>query len=128
MKKCHYCSKEIDYSEMYCSKECEEKSNDFYRKRHNWRILMNTVYIISFGLVFVGLIFTPTMFGFWGLLGVSAGCICSGVATILLPSPTEEMIKKHKMLKAQRIFVICGAVIAAAGVAALIMAFVRLLA
>lgn len=128
MKKCHYCSKEIDYSEMYCSKECEEKANDYYRKRHNWRVLMNITYIVSFGLVFVGLIFTPTMFAFWGLLGVSVGCICSGVATMLLPSPTEEMIKKHKMLKAQRIFIICGAVIAVAGVAALIMAFVKLLA
>lgn len=128
MKKCHYCSKEIDYSEMYCSKECEEKANDYYRKRHNWRVLMNITYIVSFGLVFVGLIFTPTMFAFWGLLGVSVGCICSGVATMLLPSPTEEMIKKHKMLKAQRIFIICGAVITAAGVAALIMAFVKLLA
>ena len=128
MKKCHYCSKEIDYSEMYCSKECEEKANDYYRKRHNWRVLMNITYIVSFGLVFVGLIFTPTMFAFWGLLGVSVGCICSGVATMLLPSPTEEMIKKHKMLKAQRIFIICGAVITAAGVAALIMAFIKLLA
>lgn len=126
MKKCHYCSKEIDYSEMYCSKECEEKSNEYYRSRHNWRIPMNIAYIVSFGLVFVGLIFTPTMFAFWGLLGVAAGCICGGVATILLPSPTEGMIKKHKMLKAQKIFVICGAVIAAAGVVALVMAFVQL--
>ena len=128
MKKCHYCSKEIDYSEMYCSKECEEKANDYYRKRHNWRVLMNITYIVSFGLVFVGLIFTPTLFAFWGLLGVAVGCICSGVATMILPSPTEEMIKKHKMLKAQRIFIICGAVITAAGVAALIMAFVKLFA
>lgn len=128
MKKCQYCAKEIDYSEMYCSKECEEKSNAYYRIRHKWRIPVNVTYIVSVALIFLGLIFSPTIFSFWGLLGVAVGSICGGVTTILIPSPTEEMIKKHKMVKAQQIFKICGGVMAAVGVAALIMAIVKLFA
>ncbi|MBQ7385874.1 MAG: DUF2116 family Zn-ribbon domain-containing protein [Ruminococcus sp.] len=128
MKKCQYCAKEIDYSEMYCSKECEEKSNAYYRNRHKWRIPVNVTYIVSVALIFLGLIFSPTIFSFWGLLGVAVGSICGGVTTILIPSPTEEMIKKHKMVKAQQIFKICGGVMAAVGVAALIMAIVKLFA
>ena len=68
------------------------------------------------------------MFSKWGLLGVAAGCIMGGVATILLPSPTEEMIKKHKMIKAQRIFRIYGIVMAAVGAAALVMSLVQFFA
>ncbi len=125
MKKCHYCAKEIEYSEMYCSKECEDKANAYYRNRHKWRIPVNITYIISFALVFIGLIFSPTMFSQWGLLGVAAGSICGGVTTILIPSPTEEMIKKNKMVKAQKIFKICGLVIAAVGVCALVMSLIK---
>ena len=128
MKKCQYCAKEIDYSEMYCSKECEEKSNTYYRNRHKWRVPVNVTYIISVGLLLIGLIFSPTMFSKWGLLGGAAGCIMGGVATILLPSPTEEMIKKHKMIKAQRIFRIYGIVMAAVGAAALVMSLVQFFA
>lgn len=126
MKKCHYCAKEIEYSEMYCSKQCEEKANGYYRVRHKWRIPVNIIYIISIALIFIGLIFSPTIFSFWGLLGVATGSICGGVTTILIPSPTEEMIKKHKMVKAQKIFKICGACMAAFGVAALILAITKL--
>ena len=126
MKKCHYCAKEIDYSRMYCSKECEDKANDYYRIRHKWRLPVNITYIVSIALIFIGLIFSPTVFSFWGLLGVAAGSICGGVTTVLIPSPTEEMIKKHKMVKAQKIFKICGYVMAAIGVAALIMALIKL--
>ncbi len=128
MKKCQYCAKEIDYSKMYCSKECEEKASAYYRTRHKWRIPVNITYIASIALIFLGLIFSPTIFSFWGLLGVAVGSISGGVTTILIPSPTEEMIKKHKMVKAQKIFKICGAVMAAVGVAALIMAIVKLFA
>lgn len=86
---------------------------------------MNIVYISGTAIFALGVFFSP-IFTFWGLLGMAAGAISTGVATIILPSPTEEMIKKHKMLKAQKIFKICGGVIAAVGVAALIMAIVKL--
>ena len=125
MKKCQYCAKEIDYSQMYCSKECEDKANAYYRNRHKWRIPVNVTYIISVALIFIGLIFSPTMFSKWGLLGVAVGCICGGVATILVPSPTEEMIKKNKMAKAQMIFKICGGVMDLVGVAALVMSIIK---
>ena len=125
MKKCHYCSKEIDYSKMYCSEECEEKANAYYRIRHKWRLPVNITYIVSIALVFIGLIFSPTTFSFWGLLGVAVGSICGGVTTILIPSPTEEMIKKYKMVKAQRNFKIYGAVMTAIGIAALVLAIVK---
>lgn len=125
MKKCQYCAKEIDYSKMYCSKECEENANAYYLSRNKWRILVNIIYIISIALIFLGLIFAPTMFSFWGLLGVAAGSIGGGVTTIILPTPTEGMIKKHKMVKAQNNFRIYGAVMTAVGVAALVLAIVK---
>lgn len=125
MKKCHYCGKEIDYSEMYCSTDCEDKTNAFYRARHKWRVLMNIIYVAGTALFALGVFFSP-IFTFWGLLGVAVGAISTGVATIILPAPTEDMIQKHKTQKAQKIFRICGGVIAAVGVAALIMAIVTL--
>lgn len=128
MKKCHYCAKEIDYSEMYCSKDCEEKANAYYRNRHNWRVLVNVTYIVSVALIFIGLIFSPTMFSKWGLSGLATGCILGGVTTIIVPSPTEEMIKKYKMLKAQRNFKICGLVMVAVGIGALVLALIRFFA
>lgn len=127
MKQCHYCGNEIDYSEMYCSSLCEEKANEYYRKRLRCRIPANIIYIAGTALFALGVFFSP-IFTFWGLLGVAAGAISTGVTTILLPYPTEEMIKKHKMVKAQKIFKICGLVITAVGVAALIMAVVNLFA
>ena len=125
MKKCHYCAKEIDYSEMYCSADCEEKANAYYRKRLKCRIPANIIYIAGTALFALGVFFSP-IFTFWGLLGVAVGGISTGVTTILLPSPTEEMIKKHKMVKAQKIFKICGTIITSVGVIALIMAIVKL--
>lgn len=125
MKKCHYCGSEIDYSEMYCSKDCEEKANAYYITRQKWRIPVNIVYIAGTALFALGVFFSP-IFTFWGLLGVAVGGISTGTVTILLPSPTEEMIKKHKMAKAQKIFKIFGLIIAAVGLAALIMAIVKL--
>lgn len=125
MKKCQYCAKEIDYSQMYCSAECEQKANDYYRNRHKFRIPLNIIYIAGTAIFALGVFFSP-IFTFWGLLGVAVGAISTGVITILQPYPTEEMIKKHKMEKAQRIFKICGIIITAVGVAALIMAIVKL--
>lgn len=128
MKKCQYCAKEIDYSEMYCSKECEEKSNAYYKNRHNWRVPVNVTYIICVGLILLGLLFSPTMFSKWGLLGLGVGSFLGGIVTILIPSPTEDMIKKHKMVKAQMIFRICGLIMAVVGVVALMMSLFQFLA
>lgn len=125
MKKCNYCGKEIDYSKMHCSEICEDKANAYYRNRLKWRIPVNIIYIAGTALFALGVFFSP-IFTFWGLLGVAVGGISTGLVTILLPTPTEDMIKKHKMAKAQMIFKICGLVIAAVGVAALIMAIVKL--
>lgn len=125
MKKCHYCGKEIDYSKMYCSNTCEDNANAYYRNRHKWRIPVNVVYIAGTALFALGVFFC-TVFPFWGLLSMAVGGISTGVVTILLPYPTEEMIKKHKMVKAQKIFRIFGGIIAAVGVAALVMAVIKL--
>lgn len=125
MKKCYYCGKEIDYSKMYCSSSCEEKANAYHRTRQKWRIPVNILYITGTALFALGVFFSP-IFTFWGLLGVAVGGISTGTLTMLLPTPTEDMINKNKMKKAQNIFRICGGVIAAVGVAALIMAIVVL--
>ena len=125
MKKCHYCGKDIDYSLMYCSDECENKANVYHLNRQKWRIPVNIVYIAGTILFALGVFFSP-LFTFWGLLGVAVGGMSTGAVTIALPSPTEEMIRKHKMVKAQKIFKIFGGIIAAVGVAALILAIVKL--
>lgn len=124
MKKCHYCAKEIDYSEMYCSKKCEEKANAYYRTRQNWRVFINIIYIVGTILFALGVFFSP-IFTFWALFGVAAGAVSTGVTTVIFPFPTEDMINRHKMLKAQKIFKICGSIITAVGVAALILAIVK---
>lgn len=129
MKKCHYCAKEIDYSEMYCSAECEEKANKYFRTRQNVRIVVNITYVVCILLIAVGIIFTPSTYelpAIFGIAGVATGGIVSGIITLLLPSPTDDMIRKHKMQKAQNIFRIYGIVLLAVGVAALVITFVRI--
>ena len=125
MKKCPYCAKEIDYSEMYCSKDCEKKSEEYYKQRLNWRILINTIYIISIALIGIGVLFSPTIFSQWGFLGIAVGAISAGVSTIILPTPTDEMIKKHKMVKAQNHMRIYGYVFVAVGVISLITSIIK---
>lgn len=125
MKKCPYCAKEIEYSEMYCSQECEVKSEEYYKLRLNWRILMNTIYIISIALIGVGVLFSPTIFSKWGFLGIAVGATAAGVATLIMPTPTDEMIKKHKMKKAQNHMRIYGAVFIVIGVISLITSIIK---
>lgn len=127
MKKCEYCAKEIDYSQMYCSDSCEKKAAAYYRIRHKWRIPINIVYIAGTALFALGVFFSP-IFTFWGLLGVAVGAVSTGAVTIFVPSPTEDMIKKHKMRKAQNIFKLIGCIITAVGAAALVMAIINLFA
>ena len=125
MKRCEYCAKEIDYSKMYCCKACEDNANDYYRKRLKSRIPMNITYIAGTIIMALGIFFSP-IFTFWALLAIAASGIAMGVATILLPCPTGEMIKKHKMIKAQSRLKIFGAILVAFGTAALAMAIVQL--
>lgn len=125
MKKCHYCAKEIDYSEMYCSKECEEKAKKYYDNIYKRRTIINIIYIAG-SIIFALGVFLSPIFTFWALFGMAAGAISTGIVTILHPYPTEEMIKKHQMKKAQKNITICGIVITSVGVIAFILGIIQL--
>ena len=119
MKKCHYCSKEIDYSEMYCSKNCEEKTCNYYKLRQKIRLPINIAYVIATIGIALGVLFAPSKFSIWGFVGIAAGGLIGGLITVLLPTPTDYMLKKHKMMKAMQHMRIYGYVFLAVGTIAL---------
>lgn len=99
MKKCEYCAKEISYHEIYCSDECQRNANRFYERNARFTRLcyfISTVCVIG---IPVGLF----LFSFTKLLGAliaSVSCFILGVMLLLIPLPTEGMIKKHKIRNA----------------------------
>ena len=119
MKRCEFCGKEIDYSEMYCSKSCEEKTCNYYKLRQKIRLPINIAYVIATIGIALGVLFAPSKFSIWGFVGIAAGGLIGGLITVLLPTPTDYMLKKHKMMKAMQHMRIYGYVFLAVGTIAL---------
>ena len=115
MKKCDYCAKEITYFEQYCCDECEKKALHFYEhsEKHSKKFLIiNAVCVFGIPVgLFLAAFNTP--------LGVSIAsfcCLVLGIMLILLPFPTEGMIRKHKLQKAIKMCRIFGGVVIGLGV------------
>ena len=111
MKKCEYCAKEISYHQQYCGDDCHRRANQYYENCDRFsKLFMGVNVVCVFGIP-VGLFFAafnPPV----GVTVATLSCFVLGAMLILLPFPTEGMIKKHKLKKAiiiSRIFV--GAVI-----------------
>ena len=119
MKRCEFCGKEIDYSEMYCSKNCEEKTCNYYKLRQKIRLPINIAYVIATIGIALGVLFAPSKFSIWGFVGIAAGGLIGGLITVLLPTPTDYMLKKHKMMKAMQHMSTSGYVFLAVGTIAL---------
>ena len=123
MKKCDYCAKEISNFEQYCCEECEQNTVRFYRRneRHSKIFLIiNTVCVfgIPVGLFFAA--FNPPV----GVTVATLSCFVLGAMLILLPFPTEGMIKKHKLKKAIKISRIFGVAVIGMGILIIGLLFV----
>ena len=106
MKKCDYCAKEITYFEQYCCEECERKTVRYHLFNERFSklfLIVNTICV--FGIP-VGLAVTP---------------IFTSMAMMILPFPTEGMIRKHKLKKAINISRIFGGAVMLLGVAILML-------
>lgn len=122
MKQCNFCAKEISYNDMYCCKECEDSYNAFFSTRAKMQKLLSLFNILGTCLIGVG-IFVVALQNFVGLLMIGIGGVAVGGITLLLPTPTDNMIKKHKLNKAVKTVRIFGIILVAFGIAALVLAF-----
>lgn len=99
MKKCDYCGKEISYFEQYCCEECERRTVEFHARSLRFSKLFYIVNTICVFGIPAGLFLAAFSTGV-GLSVAVLSCIVLGLMLILLPFPTEGMIKKHKLKKA----------------------------
>ena len=123
MKKCDYCAKEISYFDQYCCKECERRTVEFHERSTRFAKLFYVVNTICVFGIPVGLLLASfsTSVG----IPIAAGaCAVLGLMLILLPLPTEGMIKKHKLQKAIKISRLFGGAVIGLGVLIVGLVFV----
>ncbi len=125
MKQCGYCAKEISYQEMYCSKECEEKYNRFFSLRTKLQKLLSAVNILGTFLIAIG-IFVAPLHSYAGLLMMAVGGLSVGLITLLLPTPTDNLIQKFKMQKSVKIVKYFSLVLLLFGVVTLVLALIKI--
>lgn len=114
MKKCEYCANEISYHEMYCSDECQMKANRYYERSEK---LGRVFAVINTACVFgipIG-IFLMSVAKSVGVTIASGSCVVLGILLILLPLPTEGMIRKFKLKKALFVTRMVGVAVIAMG-------------
>ena len=115
MKKCDYCAKEISYFDQYCCEECERRTILYYRRSERFSRLFTVVNTICVFGIPVGLFlasFAPAV----GVTIAALSCTILGAMLILLPFPTEGMIRKHKLQKAIKMSRIFGGAVIGLGV------------
>ncbi len=107
MKSCEYCNKEITYHEQYCSKECEEKTVEYYNMISDHTKKFNNILKILLLLFAISL--------FWILFQANVGFIVffvtlflTGIFYNILPFPTMWMIEKKKIEKSIKITKLIG--------------------
>lgn len=118
MKKCEYCAKEISYHEIYCCKECEEKSQKYYDIRVKLQKLMSILNIAGTLLIAFGIFATP-LHDFAGPLIMAGGGLTVGILTLILPTPPVNFTEKYKIKKSVNIVRIFGIILIVFGLACL---------
>lgn len=124
MKTCDYCAKEISYHEMYCCEECEKKHIEYFAKRTKLQKLLSALNILGTCSIAVG-IFIYALHNIVGSMMVACGTLAVGLITTLLPTPTDNIIKKYKIKKAVKLIRYFGFVLLAIGIGALIFALTK---
>ena len=123
MKKCDYCAKEITYFEQFCCEECEQKHKKYYddSERHSKKFMvLNTIFVFA---IPIGLFF-GAFNKFVGIPMAAICCVLQGIMLILLPMPTEGMIKKRKLKNAIKVSRIFGCVVIGLGLLIVGMIFI----
>lgn len=123
MKQCNYCGKEISYHEMYCSDECQREANRYYDYVTRFaRLYYSLSMVFIIGLT-IGLFLMSFAHWVGGLMAVVC-CVLLAVLLLVMPMPTEGMIKKHKIKKAKFLARIFGFCVLGLAVAILIFLFI----
>lgn len=123
MKQCEYCAKEISYHDLYCCEDCENKSTEYFAKRAKLQTLISAVNIGGTCMIAIG-IFLFAINNTIGALLMAAGSLAVGIITLILPCPTDNMIKKNKLKKAMSFVRIFSIALFAFGIGALIVAVI----
>ncbi len=123
MKKCDYCAKEITYFEQYCCEECERKTLQYHLRNERFSKLFYVINTICVFGIPVGL-FIASFSSAVGIPIAAGSCLVLGLMLILLPFPTESMIRKHKLQKAIKISRIFGGCVIGLGVLIVGLVFV----
>ena len=121
MKTCEYCAKEISYHEMYCCDTCQKKHEFYFAKRTKMQKLISAANILGTCSLAFG-IFICAMPTIIGEMMIAVGALLVGLITTLLPAPTDNMIKKHKLQKAVKLTRYFGFILLAIGIGTLIFA------
>lgn len=120
MKKCDYCAKEISYFDQYCCEECERKTVRFHLFNQRFSklfLIVNTICVFGIPVGLFLASFSKTV----GIVLSCGSCFVLGLMLMILPFPTESMIRKHKLKKAIGISRIFGGAVFLLGVAILIL-------
>ncbi len=126
MKKCDYCAKEISYDDMYCCDECEKLTKQYYERSDRFAKPFSMINVVCLFGVMAGLFLFPMAKPFGAGLSIVC-CAALGILLLLLPFPTESMIKKFKIQKAIRItrYVGLGMMFLGALIAGLLVIFIK---
>lgn len=126
MKKCDYCAKEISYDDMYCCDECEKLTKQYYERSDRFAKPFSMINVVCLFGVMAGLFLFPMAKPFGAGLSIVC-CAALGILLLLLPFPTESMIKKFKIQKAIRItrYVGLGMMFLGALIVGLLVIFIK---
>lgn len=126
MKKCDYCAKEISYNEMYCCEECENLTKEYYRRADRYAKPFSIINVICLFGVMAGM-FVFSMANVFGAAISIISCAILSILLLVLPFPTESMIRKFKIKKAIQITRMVGIGMMVIGfmIAGLLVVFMR---